>query len=257
MSDAPLTTVVRQLHKLAAPRLPEDETDGDLLRRFTAEQDRQAFEVLVRRHGPLVLGVCRRVLQQEQDAEDAFQATFLVLAKKAASICNTGAVGSWLYGVAQRTARAAKRAASRRHVHEARARAAPPPDPSWEAAWPEVQKGLDDEIGRLPDRLRAPFLLCHLEGLGRAEAARQLGLTEGTVWSRLAQARKLLRGRLARRGITLSAVLGAAGITGSAGAMVLPAGLASSTARAATALGQGSAGDVSASVVALAERGMR
>ncbi len=257
MPDTPLASVLRQLHELAAPRRPEEETDCDLLRRFAGEQDRQAFEALVRRHGPLVLGVCRRVLRQEQDAEDAFQATFLVLARKAASLCNTGAVVSWLYGVAQRTARAAKRAAGRRHVHEARARSAPPPDPAWEAAWREVQKVLDDEIGRLPDRLRAPFLLCHLEGQGRAEAARQLGLREGTVWSRLAQARKLLRGRLARRGITLSAVLGAAGITGCAGAVALPAGLMSSTARAAAALVQESAGDVSATVVALAEKAMR
>src|SRR5690242_12515033 len=180
-------------------------TDRDLLQRFARALDGDAFAALVQRHGPLVLGVCRRVLRQEQDAEDAFQATFLVLAKNAASICDAGAVVSWLYGVAHRTARAAKRAAGRRHAHESRARAAPPADPSWEAAWREVQAILDDEIDRLPDRLRAPFLLCHLEGQGRAEAARELGLTEGTVWSRLAQARKLLRGRLSRRGITLSA----------------------------------------------------
>jgi RNA polymerase sigma factor (sigma-70 family) len=257
MSDAPLASVLRQLHELAAARLPEGATDRDLLQRFAAAQDRQAFEVLVRRHGPLVLGVCRRVLRQEQDAEDAFQATFLVLARKAASLCNAGAVVSWLYGVARRTALTAKRAASRRHAHESRARAALPADPSWEAAWREVQAVLDEEIGRLPDRLRAPFLLCHLEGHSRAEAARQLGLREGTVWSRLAQARKLLRGRLARRGITLSAVLGAAGITGSAGAVGLPAGLISTTARAAAALARGSAAEVSAAVVGLAERGAR
>jgi RNA polymerase sigma factor (sigma-70 family) len=256
MSDAPLATVLRQLRQLSAARTPEEETDGDLLRRFAGAQDRQAFEALVRRHGPLVLGVCRRVLRQEQDAEDAFQATFLVLAKKAASICDAGAVVSWLYGVAHRTARAAKRAAGRRHAHEALAHAVPPADPSWEAAWREVQVILDKEIGRLPDRLRAPFLLCHLEGQGRAEAARQLGLTEGTVWSRLAHARKLLRNRLARRGIMLSAVLGAAGITGGVGAVTMPAGLMTSTARAAAALAQGRAANVSPTVIALAERGL-
>ena len=256
MSEAPLAAVVRKLHKLAAPSLPEDETDGDLLRRFAGDHDCQAFEMLVRRHGPLVLGICKRVLPQLQDAEDAFQATFLVLARKAASICNTGAVVSWLYGVALRTARAAKRAACRRHTHEARAQAVTPPDPSWEAAWREVQTVLDDEINRLPGRLRGPFLLCHLEGQGRAEAARQLGLTLGTVWSRLAQARKLLRARLARRGVSLSAVLGAIGITRNATA-ALPAGLMSSTARAAVIIVQGSAGGVSTTVVALVEQGMR
>jgi RNA polymerase sigma factor (sigma-70 family) len=257
MPDAPLATVLRQLHKLAAPPLSAGATDCDLLRRFADEQDRQAFAALVQRHGPLVLGICRRVLRQEQDAEDAFQATFLVLARKAASIRDSGAVVSWLFGVAHRTAWAAKRANCRRHVHEARAQAVPPPDPAWEATWREVQKVLDDEISRLPNRLRAPFLLCHLEGQGRGEAARQLGLTVGTVWSRLAQARKLLRGRLARRGITLSAVLGAAGITGNAEAVTLPAGLMSATVRAATALVQGNAGGVSTTVVALVEKGMQ
>jgi RNA polymerase sigma factor (sigma-70 family) len=250
MSDAPLAVILRQLHNLTTLRLADSETDRDLLRRFAGEHDRQAFETLVRRHGPLVLGICRRVLHHEQDAEDAFQATFLVLARKAESIRDTGAVVSWLYGVAQRTALAAKRAANRRQVHEAYAQAKTSPDPSWEVAWREVQTVLDDEIGRLPDRLRGPFLLCHLEGQTRAEAARELGLPEGTVWSRLVHARKLLRGRLARRGITLSAVLGAAGITGSAGAITLSAGLLNSTMRAA----EGRAADVSATVTALAEK---
>jgi RNA polymerase sigma factor (sigma-70 family) len=257
VSDALLATVLRQLHKLSAARPPEGETDRDLLRRFATVQDRQAFEALVRRHGPLVLGVCRRVLRHEQDAEDAFQATFLVLARKAGSIRDGAAIVSWLHGVAYRTARAAKRAACRRRAHEAQAQTVPPPDPSWQAVWREVQTVLDEEIGRLPDRLRAPFLLCHLEGHSRAEAARQLGLTEGTVWSRLAQARKILRGRLARRGITLSAVLGMAGVTGGTEAVALPVALLTSTAQTAVALARGSASEVSAQVVALAERGVR
>jgi RNA polymerase sigma factor (sigma-70 family) len=257
VSDALLAAVLQQLHKLSAARPPEAETDRDLLRRFVTAGDRQAFAALVRRHGPLVLGVCRRVLRHEQDAEDAFQATFLVLARKAGSIRDGAALVSWLYGVAQRTARDAKRAAGRRRAHEARAQAVVPPDPAWQATWREVQTVLDDEIGRLPDRLRAPFLLCHLEGHSRAEAARQLGLAEGTVWSRLAQARKLLRGRLARRGITLSAVLGAAGITGSTEAVALPAALVTATTQAAAALACGSAAEVSVRVAALVERGVR
>jgi RNA polymerase sigma factor (sigma-70 family) len=257
MSHAPLAAVLRQVHELAAARRPDGEIDGDLLRRFVAAQDRHAFETLVRRHGPLVLGVCRRVLRQEQDAEDAFQATFLILARKAASVCDAAAVVSWLHGVAERTARAAKRTADRRHAYETRARVAPPSDPSTEAAWREVQAALDDEIGRLPDRLRSPFLLCHLEGQSRAEAARQLGLAEGTVWNRLARARKLLRGRLARRGITPTAVPCLVGIARSAGTEPLPPGLSSSTTRAAAALAQGRAGGVSATVDALVEGGVR
>jgi RNA polymerase sigma factor (sigma-70 family) len=257
MSDAPLATVVQQLHRLAAARQPEGETDGDLLRRFATAQDWRAFEALLRRHGPMVHGVCRRVLRQEQDAEDALQATFLVLARKAASISNTGAIVSWLYGVAYRTARAAKRAAARRRTHEARAQTAQPPNPAWQAAWREVQTVLDDEIGWLPHRLRAPFLLCHLEGMSRAEAARQLGLAEGTVWSRLAQARKVLRRRLRRRGITLTAVLGAAGITESTEAAVLPAALMTSTSQAAAALARGSAADITTKVATLVVGGVR
>jgi RNA polymerase sigma factor (sigma-70 family) len=256
MANAPLATVLRQLHQLAARR-PQGETDRELLRRFATAQDRLAFEALVRRHGPLVLGVCRRVLRQEQDAEDACQATFLVLARKAASIRNSRAIVSWLYGVAYRTARDVKRAARRRRAHEARSPTTQPADPSWVAAWREVQTVLDDEIGRLPDRLRAPFLLCHLEGQSRAEAARQLGLPEGTIWSRLAQARDLLRGRLSRRGITLSAVLAAAGLTGSTQATTLPAELLTCTARAAAALARGRAPDISERVVTLVERGVR
>src|SRR5437588_2649708 len=171
MANAQFHHVLRHVHKLAAPYEPEEALDRDLVRRFATARDRQAFEALVRRHGPLVLNVCRRVLRQEQDAEDAFQATFLVLARKAASIRDTGALVSWLYGVAYRMAQSAKRAAARRRTHEARVEASPPKDPSWETAWREVQTVVDDEIGRLPERLRAPFLLCHLEGHGRAEAA--------------------------------------------------------------------------------------
>jgi RNA polymerase sigma factor (sigma-70 family) len=253
MADARLGSVLRQIHRLAAVHPRQAETDQELVRRFTTTKDRQAFETLVRRHGSLVLSVCRRVLRQEQDAEDAFQATFLVLARKAASIRDAGALASWLYGVAYRMARSAKRAAGRRRTHEARAEALLPKDPSWETAWREVQTVLDDEIGRLPERLRAPFLLCYLEGHGRAEAARQLGLKEGTVWSRLAQARKQLQRRLGRRGIALSAVLGAAALSERLGTAAVPALLAAATARAAA----DGAADVSANVAALVEQGVR
>jgi RNA polymerase sigma factor (sigma-70 family) len=256
MSDTRLVGAIRQLHELAAAREADGETDRALLQRFAGTRDRQAFEALMRRHGPMVLGVCRRMLRQEQDAEDVFQATFLILARKAASIRDPGAVVSWLYGVARRTARSAKRAAERRHGLEASAHAAPSRDPSLEAVWREVQTVLDAEINRLPDRLKAPFLLCHLEGQTRAEAGRQLGLAEGTVWSRLAEARKLLRNRLARRKITLSAVLGATGLVKSTEAAV-PSPLMTSTARAAAELARGNAAAASAQALALADRGVR
>jgi RNA polymerase sigma factor (sigma-70 family) len=256
MANARLDNVLRHLRTLASPSYGT--TDGDLLHRFLTGQDQQAFATLVHRHGALVLGVCRRVLRQQQDAEDAFQATFLILARKAGSIRKPGSLTSWLHGVAYRMAMDAKRRASRRRTHEARAEAAPPQDPSREAAWREVQAVLDAEIQRLPDRLRMPFLLCCLEGHGRAEAARQLGLKEGTVWSRLTQARKQLQQRLARQGITLSAVLATAALSGGASEAAVPTGLAASTARAAVAAGgASSAGGVSAQVIGMVERGLR
>src|SRR5262245_44501232 len=212
------------------------DTDRDLHRRFVAARDEQAFTALVKRHGPMGLGVCRHVLGHHQDAEDACQATFLVLARKAASIRDGGSLVSWLHGVAYRLALAARRAAGRRRAHEARAEAPPQPGPDWQVAWREVQAVLDEEIHRLPAKLKAPFLLCCLEGHGRADAARQLGLKEGTVWSRLTQARERLQNRLERRGISLPAVLGAAALTAGAGD-TLPPALAAGVTRVALATG--------------------
>jgi RNA polymerase sigma factor (sigma-70 family) len=254
MAGTQLGPVLRHLRQLVAPQGAEDRTDRQLLHAFATHTDQAAFAILVRRHGPLVLGVCRRVLQQAQDAEDAFQATFLVLARKAASIRNGEALVSWLHGVAYRMAMSTKRNAARRRVHEAQAPAAPPRDPAREAAWREVQTLLDEEIQRLPEKYRAPFLLCCLDNYSRAEAAGELGLKEGTVWSRLAEARKQLRQRLARRGVTLSAVLGAAALAGAARA-ALPARLAERTVRAAVldATGQAAGGFISAEVNALVE----
>jgi RNA polymerase sigma factor (sigma-70 family) len=222
--------------------------DGELLERFVRRRDEAAFEVLVRRHGPMVLGVCRRVLRHEQDAEDAFQATFLLLARKAASVRPRGRVGNWLYGVARRTALEARRAAARRRAREARA--APPPQPPPDPD-DDLRAALDRELTRLPDRHREVVVLCDLEGKGRKEVARQLGCPEGTVASRLARARALLAARLARRGLTVS---GAALLAGGGASASVPAPLAGATARAATslALGQG-AGLVPARAVALME----
>ncbi|MDY3562865.1 sigma-70 family RNA polymerase sigma factor [Gemmata sp. JC673] len=210
---------------------------------------------MVQRHAPMVLRVCRRVLRHEQDAEDAFQATFLTLARRAAAVRKGEALASWLHGVACRTAASARRAAARRRAHEERARLAPVTAPGEEFAWREVQSALDEEVQRLPEKYRAVFVPCCLEGESRAEVARQLGEKEGTVSSRLAEARNLLRRRLSRRGITLSALLTAVAVTQGTGRGGVPAALARSTVRAAGMLARGAGAGVSHRVLTLIGRG--
>jgi RNA polymerase sigma factor (sigma-70 family) len=234
MNTATLGAVLRHVGALAAPPAGHERTDQQLLHDFCAAGDQAAFTALVRRHGPMVLGVCRHVLRQEQDAEDAFQATFWALARNAGSVRNREALAGWLHGVAYRTAVFARRSADRRRMHEGKVKAMPQRDPSWESTWREVQALLDEEIGRLPDKCRAAFVLCHLEGHSRAEAARQLGLKEGTISSRLDQARKRLQQRLSQRGVVLTVVLGAAAL-GDRAATAVPARLARATVQ--TALG--------------------
>src|SRR5262245_46235162 len=183
-------------------------TDGLLLRQFAAHRDQAAFEELLGRHGPMVFGVCRRVLGNSHDAEDAFQATFLVLARKAGAVAGRDSVGNWLYGVARRTALSARRSAARRRVRESQAvpRAAPDDGrPAWSASdtqvLAELRADLDRELARLPEKYRAVLVACELEGLARREAADRLGWKEGTVASRLARAKSLLGRRLARHGL--------------------------------------------------------
>src|SRR5579872_5050031 len=196
----PLCTALRHVRTLAAA----DGTapDAELLHAWLSRRDDAAFAALVRRHGPMVLNVCRRTLHHRQDAEDAFQATFLLLARKAGSVRELAALAAWLHGTAYRMALSVKRAAARRRAHEGRSQARRPPGPSAELAWREVQALLEEEVQRLPEKCRTVFVLCCLESKGRAEVARLLGLPEGTVSSRLNQARTRLRERLARRGVT-------------------------------------------------------
>ncbi|HEV3259322.1 MAG TPA: RNA polymerase sigma factor, partial [Gemmataceae bacterium] len=204
MAMAPLNTLLHHIQKLASGHSVLQSTDRQLLDDFAAQRHEAAFTALVSRHGPMVWRVCRRVLCHEQDAEDAFQATFLVLARNAESIRKRDSVGDWLHGVAYRTAMQAKRSAARRRNHEARLRAVVPQtaaSPTWE----DVQNVLDEEVQRLPQHLREAFVLCILEGKSRAEAAVELGCKEGTVKSRLHRARRSLQGQLAGRGIQLTA----------------------------------------------------
>jgi RNA polymerase sigma factor (sigma-70 family) len=196
MPDGEMHAVVDFIHGLVVDSDLASQTDNELLRRFLASRDENAFEALVWRHGPMVLALCRRILRDPQDAEDAFQAAFLVLVRKAASIARPELLGNWLYGVASRTARAARAAAEKRRVKEAEA--VPREQPAQESPWQELQPFLDRELNRLPARYRIPLVLCHLEEKSRQEAARALGLPEGTLSSRLARGRALLAQRLMR-----------------------------------------------------------
>jgi RNA polymerase sigma factor (sigma-70 family) len=253
MATAQLGTLLRHIHTLAVgPRAPQ-RTDRQLLDDFAARRDESAFTALVARHGPMVLRVCRRVLGHEQDAEDAFQATFLVLARGAPSIRRREALADWLHGVAYRTAMKAKRGAARRRNHEARLRGRVPeaaPGPSWD----EVQAVLDEEVRRLPEPFRAAFTLCVLEGKSGPQAAVELGCREGTVASRVARARQRLRRRLARRGIKLSALLAALSVAAGTGTAGVPALLTETAVRSGllVAAGGTAARDVPPHVAELA-----
>ncbi len=254
MATAQLGTLMRHIRGLASGRADRPRTDRQLLEDFAARRDESAFADLVGRHGPMVLRVCRRVLGHEQDAEDAFQATFLVLARNTAAIRKRGSLASWLYGVAYRTALKAKRGAARRRKQEARHQARRTDLLSVPPTWDDVQEVLHEEVRRLPDSLRAGFVLCVLEGKTEAAAAAELGVKEGTLSWRLTRARQRLRQRLARRGVELSAVLAALAVAQEAGRAALPAALLDPTIRfgLSAAAGGLAAGVIPSHIAALA-----
>jgi RNA polymerase sigma factor (sigma-70 family) len=230
-------------------------TDGQLLERFLAHRDEAAFEELVRRHGPMVLGMCRRVLGNYHDAEDAFQATFLVSARKGAALRARELVGNWLHGVAYRTALRAKAMTARRQRHEQWARELARPKPPSDDGWQELLPLLDRELEGLPERYRVALIFCDLEGITRRQAARQLGVPEGTLSGRLTRARRLLARRLARYGLAPSAGALVAILAEKAVLAHVPSSLVASTARAAVLVARGllTAGAVPAGVAALTE----
>jgi len=237
---------------LRLPGSPEA-SDGQLLERFVATREEGAFAALVERHGPMIHGVCRRILGDGADADDAFQATFLVLVRKAGSIVPPEMVGNWLHGVACRTARNARATSAKRRAKERAMRDIPREDAPVPAT--DLRPILDAELEKLPARYRASIVLCDLEGKSRQEAARQLGLSEGTLSSRLARGRDLLRLRLHRRGLTLPAAALAAALAASAAPAAVPAALLSATIStgALVAAGQTIAASAPVSVALLTE----
>jgi len=229
-------------------------SDEQLLGRFALHRDERAFEALLDRHGPMVWGVCRRVLRRTQDIEDAFQATFLVLVRKARSVRRRASATSWLHGVAFRIALQARAHSERESSHQWKESMRTETDAASSASFREVHAILDEEITALPEHLRAPLLLCCLGGRTKAEAARELGWKDGTVASRLARARKRLASRLTRRGVALAAV-SALVLAGKSSAAV-PARVIATTVRMARLIAAGEAasvGGVSTSATLLAK----
>lgn len=232
MSAARPAEILRQLEQSGLTPSGEPVGDGELLARFARDRDQSAFAAIVRRHGPMVLTVCKRITAQPQDAEDAFQAAFLVLAQKVGRIRSPELLGNWLYGVAVRTAQKARRSAIRRRAREVQVVDMPESIVTASAPDPDVGSLLYEELAALPVHYREALVLCELRGVSRGEAARALGVPEGTLSSRLAGGRKKLAERLTRRGVALSAAAVAATLANDrAAAGIVPDPLVSNTCR--------------------------
>jgi RNA polymerase sigma factor (sigma-70 family) len=235
-------------------------TDGQLLEDYISRRDEAALAALVHRHSPMVWGVCRRVLRNYHDAEDAFQATFLVLVRKAASIASRELVANWLYGVAHQTALKARATAAKKNVRERQVTEMPEPAVAEQDLWNDLQPLLDVELSRLPDKYRVVIVLCDLEGKTHKEAARQLGCPEGTVAGQLARARAMLAKRLTQRGVALSGGALAVVLSEKVASAGVPTTGLCSTIKAASlfAAGQAAAtGAISVKVAALTEGVMK
>jgi RNA polymerase sigma factor (sigma-70 family) len=251
MARSQTRKVLEHLRRAAFLREEARLSDGHLLGCFIERRDESAFAALVRRHGPMVWGVCRRVIRNHHDAEDAFQATFLVLVRKAASIVPREMLGNWLYGTASRTAWKARTMAARRRARESLGEILEPAVVEQDL-WGDVQPLLDEELSHLPGKYRATLVLCDLEGKTRREAAQQLGVPEGTVAGRLARARRMLAKRLSQRGVVLSSAALAALLAQNAASGFVPVAAVSATIQAAALIAAGK-GAAAASVTALTE----
>ena len=255
-----LAKVVDSLRRAILAKDGAGLSDRQLLDLFIQRRDEAAFAALVHRHGPLVWGVCLRVLARHHDAEDAFQATFLVLARKAASIRAGVMVTSWLYGVAHRTAVKARASAGKRHMRERQVSHMPEPEALPQASWHDLEPVIDRELLRLPEKYRAAILLCDLEGKTGKDAARHLRIPESTLASRLRRARMKLARSLARQGVTLPAAALATALSQNAASASAPVAAMSSAIKGATLVAAGqslAAGVITAKVAALTKGVMK
>jgi RNA polymerase sigma factor (sigma-70 family) len=253
MAGGQLRGLGQYVRKILGSAGSETLPDGQLLERYVELRDEAAFADLVRRYGPLVLGVCQRVLQDEHAAEDAFQATFLVLVRKAETLDRRGSIGNWLYAVAFRTAVKARARAAQRRAREKQALERSVAQPLGDPVWNELRPVIDEELNRLPEKYRAPLVLSYLEGKTNLEVARELGWPAGSVSRRMAKGRELLRKRLLSRGIVLSSTLLFSLLASQARAAVPPP-LQSATVQAAMVFQtQGTVGALAGEVFSLAE----
>ncbi len=254
MTTTDANRLIRHLRHAVLRQNGADLTDGELLELYVTRRDEGAFEALFRRHGPMVLGVCRRILRNQADAEDAFQATFLVFVRRAASIRSRSTVSNWLYAVAHNTALKAKAMSQKRHAKEREAGSVAK-DEARAEVWQELQTLLDTVLSKLAEKYRIPILLCDLEGRTIKEAARHLGWPQGTVATRLTRGRAQLAKQLTKHGLTLSGGVIATALAQESALGNLPSALLASTAKAASSFAATghymAAGVVSAKVAAL------
>jgi RNA polymerase sigma factor (sigma-70 family) len=260
MATVQLSGVIQHLRRAMLVRDTAGLTDQQLLEDYISGRNQAALAALVQRHGPMVWGVCRRVLTNYHDAEDAFQATFLVLVRRATSIASPALLANWLYGVAHQTAIKARATVAKRKMRERQVTEMLEPAGVEQNFWIDMQPLLDQELSRLPDKYRGVIILCDLEGKTRKEVAEQLGWPEGTVASRLARARNMLAKRLTQRGVALSCAALAAVLAQQAAAAGVPYVVVDSTIRVACLLAAGKAaatGAISVKVAALTEGVMK
>ncbi len=259
MSKTTVDPILQMIRRIAEDHRMKCLPDQELLCRIAGGPDDAAFSVLVRRHGPMVLDVCRNVAGNGADAEDAFQATFLILAQKARSIRKLTSVGSWLHGVAYRTALKAQAAFAKHQKLELRAAKSGSHESADDLTWNEIQQFVHMELAAISERYRAPLVLCFLEGKTQDDAAKHLGVSKATLKKRLEHGRSLLRLRLIRRGIGPTALVAAAAWPAATATACVPIALVSATVKAAAAIatGQATAGLLSTHGTILLKNGLK